>query len=192
MKIKELVRKGRISQLKINNYSQDKIDEIIAAVAWEIIKPNNNKLLSEIAVKDTGLGKVDDKILKNTRKTIGLLRDLKHVKTNGIIKKDIKKGLTYIARPVGLVAAMTPATNPIATPLNNIINALKCRNSIIISPSPKGARVCAKIIKLAHKALRRVGAPINIVQSISPLSKMSDSLEWRWFSRFSYCNRSSR
>ena len=82
MKIKELVRKGRISQLKINNYSQDKIDEIIAAVAWEIIKPNNNKLLSEIAVKDTGLGKVDDKILKNTRKTIGLLRDLKHVKTN--------------------------------------------------------------------------------------------------------------
>lgn len=177
MKIKELVRKGRISQLKINNYSQDKIDEIIAAVAWEIIKPNNNKLLSEIAVKDTGLGKVDDKILKNTRKTIGLLRDLKHVKTNGIIKKDIKKGLTYIARPVGLVAAMTPATNPIATPLNNIINALKCRNSIIISPSPKGARVCAKIIKLAHKALRRVGAPINIVQSISPLSKMSDSLE---------------
>ena len=57
MKIKELVKKGRNSQLKINDYSQDKIDEIITAVAWEIIKLENNKMLCEMAVKDTGLAK---------------------------------------------------------------------------------------------------------------------------------------
>lgn len=177
MKIKELVRKGRISQLKINDYSQDKIDEIITAVAWEIIKLENNKMLCEMAVKDTGLGNVSDKLLKNKRKTIGLLRDLKNIKTIGIIKKEIKKGLIHVARPVGLIGAMTPATNPIATPLNKIINSLKCRNAIILSPSPKAARVCAKIVNLTHKALKRVGAPIHLVQSLPPYSKMMDTIE---------------
>ncbi|MDC1098493.1 aldehyde dehydrogenase family protein [Candidatus Pelagibacter ubique] len=177
MKIKELVRKGRISQLKINNFSQDKIDEIITAIAWEIIKPENNIMLCEMAVKDTGLGNVRDKILKNKRKTIGLLRDLKNIKTLGIISKDTKKGLTYIARPVGLIGAMTPATNPIATSLNKIINALKCRNAIILSPSPKAAKVCVKIVNLTHKALRRVGAPIHLVQSLPPFSNMMDTIE---------------
>ena len=64
MNIKKLVKKGRLSQLKIVNYSQSKIDEIITAIAWEIIKPDNNKMLSEMAVRDTGLGNVNDKILK--------------------------------------------------------------------------------------------------------------------------------
>jgi sulfoacetaldehyde dehydrogenase len=177
MKIKELVRRGKNSQLKLNNYSQVKIDEIITAVAWEIIKPDNNRSLSEMAVKDTGLGNVEDKIIKNKRKTLGLLRDLKNVKTVGIINNNKKKGLIEIARPVGLIGAMTPATNPIATPLNKIINALKCRNSIILAPSPKASRVCAKIVNLIQKALRRVGAPINIVQSIPVSSKMNDTLE---------------
>ena len=146
MNIKKLVKKGRLSQLKIANYSQSKIDEIITAVAWEIIKPDNNKMLSEMAVKDTGLGNVNDKILKNKRKTIGLLRDLKNIKTLGIIKNDIKKGLVHFARPVGLIGAMTPATNPVATPLNKIINALKCRNAIILSPSQKPREFVLKLL----------------------------------------------
>ncbi len=177
MRIRELVKKGRASQLKIINFSQNKIDEIIIAIAWEIINNDNNKMLCEMAVKDTGLGNVQDKILKNKRKTIGLLRDLKNVKTIGIIRKEIKKGLTHVARPVGLIGAMTPATNPIATPLNKIINALKCRNAIILSPSPKAARVCSKVVKLTQKALRRVGAPIHLVQSLPPLSNMNDTIE---------------
>ena len=177
MKIKELIKRGRSSQLKLNNYSQVKIDEIITAVAWEIIKPDNNRLLCEMAVKDTGLGNVEDKIIKNKRKTLGLLRDLKNVKTVGIINNNKKKGLIEIARPVGLIGAMTPATNPIATPLNKIINALKCRNTIILAPSPKASRVCAKIVNLTQKCLSRIGAPINIVQSISVSNKMNDTLE---------------
>jgi len=177
MQIKELVKKARLSQLKFNTYSQSKIDEIITAIAWEIIKPDNNKSLSEMAVKDTGLGNVKDKIIKNKRKTIGLLRDLQNIKTKGVIDKDLKKGLTYIARPVGVIGVMTPATNPIATPLNKIINALKCRNSIILSPSPKAFRVSSGIIKLVHKVLKRLGAPINLVQCIPPSSNINDTLE---------------
>lgn len=175
--IKKLVKKARLSQSKINKYSQKKIDELVLAVAWEVIKPHNNELLSKMAVKDTGMGNVKDKKLKNRRKTIGLLRDLNNIKTVGIINNDIKKGLIEIARPVGLVGAMLPSTNPIATPLNKIINSLKCRNAIILAPSPKGAQVCSKIVELAHKALKRVGAPIEIVQSLPEPISIKETLE---------------
>ena len=149
---------------------------MVLAIAWEVIKPKNNNLLSKIAVKDTGLGNVKDKKLKNKRKTIGLLRDLKNVKTVGVIKKNSNKGLIEIAKPIGCIAAMLPATNPIATPLNKIINSIKCRNAIILAPSPKGARVCEKIVNLTHKAIKRVGAPVDIVQSLPTPINLKDTL----------------
>ena len=170
--IKQLITKARDAQTIVNGYSQEQVDELILAVAWEVIKPENNQSLSELAVKTTGLGNVEDKKRKNKRKTIGLLRDLKNTKTVGIINQDDEKGLIEIARPVGVVGAIVPSTNPIATPLNKVINALKCRNAIILAPSPKGALVCTKVVGLIQKALGRVGAPIDIVQSLSePISK---------------------
>ena len=175
--IKQLITRARNAQEIINGYSQEQVDELILAVAWEVIKPENNQSLSELAVKTTGLGNVEDKKRKNKRKTIGLLRDLKNAKTVGIINQDDNKGLIEIARPVGVVGAIVPSTNPIATPLNKVINALKCRNAIILAPSPKGALVCTKIIGFIKKALERVGAPIDIVQSLSePISK-NDTIE---------------
>ena len=170
--IKQLITKARNAQTTINGYSQEQVDELILAVAWEVIKPENNQSLSELAVKTTGLGNVKDKKRKNKRKTIGLLRDLKNTKTVGIINQDDEEGLIEIARPVGVVGAIVPSTNPIATPLNKVINALKCRNAIILAPSPKGALVCTNVVGLIRKALERVGAPIEIVQSLAePISK---------------------
>ena len=170
--IEKLVSNAREAQKHIDNFSQEQVDELILAVAWEVIQPINNKELSEMAVKQTGLGKIEDKQRKNRRKTLGLLRDLKGVKTVGIININKEKGLTEVARPVGVVGAVVPSTNPIATPLNKVINALKCRNAIILAPSPKGAKVCSKVVALIQKALVRIGAPKNIVQSLpEPISK---------------------
>ena len=170
--IRQLIEDAREAQSIINEYSQEQVDELILAVAWEVIKPENNQELSEMAVKQTGLGNVEDKKRKNKRKTIGLLRDLKNTKTVGIINQDTERGLTEIARPVGVVGAIVPSTNPIATPLNKVINALKCRNAVVLAPSPKGALVCTKIVKLMQMAIERVGAPRNIVQSLpEPISK---------------------
>ena len=170
--IASIVIEARKAQSIINDYSQEQIDELILAVAWEVIQPENNQKLSEMAVQHTGLGNVEDKMRKNRRKTIGLLRDLKGVKTVGVINQDIKKGLTEIARPVGVVGAIVPSTNPVATPLNKVINALKCRNAVILAPSPKGALVCSSVVELMQKALQRIGAPKNIVQSLpEPISK---------------------
>jgi len=171
-KIEKLVTDARDAQEKINQYSQEQVDELILAVAWEVIQPENNQELSEMAVNQTGLGNVEDKKRKNSRKTIGLLRDLKDVKSVGIVNEDKQMGLIEIARPVGVVGAIVPSTNPIATPLNKVINALKCRNAIILAPSPKGAKVCSRIVELIQIALVRIGAPKNIVQSLpEPISK---------------------
>jgi len=170
--IDELINRARISQSIINDFSQEQIDELLLAIAWEVIKPENNQPLSEMAVEHTGCGKVEDKMRKNQRKTIGLLRDLKGVKTVGVINEDSERGLVEIAKPVGVIGAIAPSTNPIATPLNKTINALKCRNAIILAPSPKGAAVCAKVVGLMQTALRRVGAPINLIQCLpQPITK---------------------
>ena len=136
--VAELIRRARAAQSVAARYSQAQLDEVATAAAWAIMEPARNRLLAELAVQDTGLGNVADKIVKNHRKTLGLMRDLTDAKTTGVIAEHADTGITEIARPVGVVAAVVPSTNPGATPANNIINALKCGNAVILSPSPKG------------------------------------------------------
>ena len=150
-----LVARARAAQAVANEYDQDRVDELVAAAGWAIIEPARNRELAELAVTDTGIGNVDDKIRKNFRKTFGLLRDLKGVRSVGVIAEDPERGIVEIARPVGVVAAITPSTNPAATPANKIINALKGRNAIIVAPSPKGWSTCARLIEFIHQQFDR-------------------------------------
>jgi sulfoacetaldehyde dehydrogenase len=86
--VDELIGKAKKAQLLFEKLPQEKIDEIVTGVAWALCKPSNNEKISDQAVKDTGLGNASDKVLKNRRKTLGLLRDIKNVKTIGVIKED--------------------------------------------------------------------------------------------------------
>lgn len=172
--VTELVRKAQLAQHIYAQYSQKQVDDVVAAVGWAIMKPENNRALAEMAVRDTGLGNVEDKIIKNHRKTLGLLRDLKNVKTVGVIAEYPERGLVEIARPVGVVAAITPSTNPGATPANKAINALKGRNAVIIAPSPKGLGTCMALVSYIHAELQKVGAPLDLVQCLpAPITKDS-------------------
>ena len=140
------------------------------------MEPGRNRALAELAVKDTGLGNAPDKIVKNHRKTLGLLRDLQGAKTTGIIAEYPETGITEIARPVGVVAAVVPSTNPGATPANNIINALKCGNAVILSPSPKGYSTSAALVAYIHAELTRIRAPLDLVQMLpAPVTKESST-----------------
>src|SRR6266576_3171451 len=145
-----LVARARIAQHTIDHWSQAQVDELVTAAGWAIVNPEHNRALAECAVRDTGLGNVADKIAKNRRKTMGLLRDLRGAKSVGVIAQDDDNGLIEIARPIGVVAAITPSTNPAATPANNIVNALKGRNAIILAPSPKGAGTLALLLEYMH------------------------------------------
>ena len=171
--VEQLIEKARIAQQVYEKYDQGAVDEVVTAVAWALIEPGRNRELSQMAVETTGLGKIEDKILKNERKTLGLLRDLRGAKSVGVISEDEELGITEIARPVGVVAAVTPSTNPVATPTNNTLNALKGRNAIIIAPSPAGEKVCSRLLQYFHEELRRIGAPVDLIQQLpSPVDKI--------------------
>ena len=174
--VAELVRRARAAQAVYARYTQAQLDEVTLAAGWAIMEPGRNRELAELAVKDTGLGNVADKITKNHRKTLGLLRDLAGSRTTGVIAEHADTGITEIARPVGVVAAAVPSTNPGATPANNIINALKCGNAVILSPSPKGYTTCAKLVAYVHAELKRVAAPLDLVQMLPfPVTKASST-----------------
>ncbi len=172
--VADLVRKARAAQAIANGYDQARVDELVAAAGWAIIEPGRNRELAQMAVADTGIGNVQDKVRKNHRKTLGLLRDLKGAKSVGVIAEQAALGLLEIARPVGVVCAITPSTNPAATPANKIINALKGRNAVIVAPSPKGWATCAQLVQFIHEQFSRIGAPLDLVQLLpSPVSKQS-------------------
>ncbi|MGE0355767.1 MAG: aldehyde dehydrogenase family protein [Burkholderiales bacterium] len=167
-----LVARARAAQAIADGYDQARVDELVAAAGWAILEPGRNRELAELAVADTGIGNVEDKIRKNHRKTLGLLRDLAGMKTVGVVGEDPAKGLVEIARPVGVVCAITPSTNPAATPANKIINALKARNAVIVAPSPKGASTCARLLEFVHAEFARIGAPRDLVQMLpAPVTK---------------------
>jgi sulfoacetaldehyde dehydrogenase len=172
--IQALVGKARQAQAVYAQYDQAAVDEVVTAVAWSLLEPANNRRLAEQAVADTGLGRVEDKITKNHRKTLGLLRDLKHARTVGVVAEYPDKGLMEIARPVGVVAAVVPSTNPVATPYNKTLNSLKGGNAVILAPSPKGNAVAEEVVKLMRAALAQVGAPQDLVQKLpTPVSKQA-------------------
>ena len=148
--------------------SQIRYDRAAQAVAWAIMEPARNQALAELAVKTTGLGNVADKITKNHRKTLGLMRDIQDVVTYGVIRDDPALGITEIARPKGVVGAIVPSTNPAATPANNIINALKCGNAIVVAPSPKGVATCETLLGYIHAEFAKIGEDPGLVQMVPP------------------------
>lgn len=169
-----LVARARVAQRHYETWSQEQVDMVVTAAGWAIIEPARNRELAELAVADTGIGNVADKIRKNHRKTFGLLRDLQGARSVGVIAEDAAHGIVEIARPVGVVCAITPSTNPGATPANKIINALKGRNAVIVAPSPKGWSTAARLIEFIQAQLARVGAPRELVQLLpSPISKQA-------------------
>lgn len=172
--IDALIARARIAQAKFEKgATQERYDRAALAAAWALMEPSRNKELATMAVETTGLGNVTDKITKNHRKTLGVLRDIKHSKTCGILSDDPATGITQIARPIGVIGAVVPSTNPVATPTNNVVNALKCGNAIILSPSPKGVEACEKLIGYMYDEFDKIGLDHDLVQMIpAPVSKI--------------------
>ena len=165
--VESIVARARVAQGAFEaGGSQLLYDRAAQAVAWAIMEPSRNKHLAELAVETTGLGNVPDKITKNHRKTLGLMRDIAGARTYGVISDDPETGITEIARPIGVIGAVVPSTNPGATPANNIINALKCGNAIVVSPSPKGVPTCEALLGYIYAEFDKFGLDHDLVQMI--------------------------
>ncbi len=170
----ELVQRASAAQRQFEAEftTQERVNEAVQAVAWAAY--SHAEELARMAREESGMGRYEDKVLKNRRKTFGTLRDLLQPEaiSVGVISDESATGVMRIAKPVGVVAAITPSTNPSAAPLNKAMMAVKGRNAVILAPSPKAARTCARVVELVHEQFRKVGAPLGVVQVLPrPITK---------------------
>ena len=167
-----LVANARAAMAELCGASQQALDECVTALAWSHYRIEAATELAEIAVRDAGLGNVADKIEKVRRKTFGTLRDLSRVKSTGVIEENPSLGLVKYAKPVGVVAALCPTTNPASTAVNKAMMAIKGGNAVVLAPSPSGWTTIARSAELMQDALAKIGRPADLVQILPrPVTK---------------------
>ncbi len=156
--------KVRAAQKIYSTYTQEQVDKIFLAAA---IAANKARItLAKMAVEETGMGVVEDKVIKNNYAAEHIYNAYRNVKTCGVIEEDKAYGVTKIAEPVGIVAAVIPTTNPTSTAIFKCLLALKTRNAIVISPHPRAKHSTIEAAKIVLQAAVEAGAPENIIDWI--------------------------
>lgn len=163
------IQRARKAQEAFEKMSQEQVDLAVKTIGKVVYE--NAEFLAEIAVEETGMGNVPDKIAKNKQKSKIIWNNLKGKKSRGILDTDETTGITRIAKPVGVVAAITPCTNPIVTPMSNAMFAIKCGNAIIITPHHKAVKCSTKTVEMINAELARLGYPENLIQILDQHSR---------------------
>lgn len=166
LEIKALVERSRAAQAQIEHYTQEQVDELIRAMVWSVAQPEIAEKIARFTVEETQLGNYDGKYLKIFRKTRATLYDIIDDKSVGIIEEDKARNIVKIAKPVGVIGALAPSTNPEATPVIKAISAVKGRNSIIVAPHPRAKLTNKMICDLMRAAIVKMGAPADLVIAI--------------------------
>jgi sulfoacetaldehyde dehydrogenase len=135
-------------------------------MVWSVAKPGMAEEIAQFTVDETQLGNYDGKFLKIQRKTRATLMDIIDDKSVGILEEDTERAIVKIAKPMGVIGALSPSTNPEATPVIKSIHAIKGRNSIIVAPHPRAKLTNKKICDLMREAIVKCGAPADLVQAI--------------------------
>ena len=134
--IADLVARSRAAQKQIEHYSQEQVDALIRAMVWSVARPGVAEEIAQFTIDETQLGNYDGKFLKIQRKTRATLLDIIHDKSVGVIEEYPERNIRVLAKPLGVIGALAPSTNPEATPVIKGIHAVKGRNSIIVAPHP--------------------------------------------------------
>lgn len=165
----------RQAQEIFSTYTQEQVNKIFKAVA---ITANKMRIpLAKLAVEETKMGVLEDKVIKNHYASEYIYNKYKDDKTCGIIEKDEIAGIKKVAEPVGIIAAVIPTTNPTSTTIFKILLALKTRNGIIISPHPRAKESTVKTAKILLEAAVEAGAPEGIISWIDiPSLELSNIL----------------
>jgi acetaldehyde dehydrogenase/alcohol dehydrogenase len=159
LKIK--IQEIKEAQRKFANYTQEQVDEIFRQAA---MAANNARIyLAKMAVEETGMGIVEDKVIKNHFASEYIYNQYKDEKTCGVIEKDESFGIVKVAEPIGVIAAIVPTTNPTSTAIFKALIALKTRNGIIFSPHPRAKKSTIEAAKIVLEAAVKAGAPEGII-----------------------------
>ena len=164
--IAELIARSRAAQAQIADYTQEQVDRLIRGMVWAVAKESTAEMIAQHTVDETQLGNYDGKYLKIFRKTRATLMDIINDKSVGVIEEDPVRNIIKIVKPLGVIGALSPSTNPEATPVIKAISSVKGRNSIIVAPHPR-AKITNKLIcDLMRDALVKMGAPADLVIAI--------------------------
>src|SRR3954453_3821085 len=155
--VQDLVARARIAQKAFESFSQEQVDAIVKGIGKYVY--DNAEMLARMAVDETGIGVYEDKILKNKGKARVIWNSLKGKKSRGIIGEDSETNMVFVAKPMGVVGAVTPVTNPIVTPMCNAMFALKTGNAVIFAPHPKAERCTAHLTEAFVAVVKSHGGP---------------------------------
>ena len=154
----------REAQKVFATFTQEQVDKIFFEAA---VAANTQRIpLAKMAVEETGMGIVEDKVIKNNYASEYIYNAYKNTQTVGVVEEDKEYGIKKIAEPIGLVAAVIPTTNPTSTAIFKTLISLKTRNAIIISPHPRAKKVSQLLVKMLNKALMDGGAPANLITMV--------------------------
>lgn len=159
--LEEKLKNIREAQKTFATYSQEQVDQIFKAAA---LAANRERIrLAKMAVEETGMGVVEDKVIKNHFAAEYIYNAYKNTKTCGVIEQDTAYGVTKVAEPIGIVGAVIPTTNPTSTAIFKSLICLKTRNAIIISPHPRAKQSTIEAAKVVLEAAVKAGAPEGII-----------------------------
>lgn len=162
--LEKALKRLRKAQNEFSHYTQEQVDKIFAAAA---IAANRARIpLAKMAVEETGMGVVEDKVIKNHYAAEYIYNAYRNTKTCGVIEEDKAYGIKKIAEPIGVIAAVIPTTNPTSTAIFKTLIALKTRNAIIISPHPRAKKSTVEAAKIVLEAAVAAGAPEGIIDWI--------------------------
>jgi acetaldehyde dehydrogenase/alcohol dehydrogenase len=163
-KLQNTIAKVRSAQQEFSSYSQEQVDKIFSAAARAA---NKSRIpLAKMAVEETGMGIVEDKVIKNHYASEYIYNAYKDTKTCGVLEEDKAYGIKRIAEPIGVIAAVIPTTNPTSTAIFKTLIALKTRNGIIISPHPRAKECTIEAARIVLEAAVEAGAPEGIIDWI--------------------------
>ena len=155
------IKQLREAQKKFSTYTQEQVDEIFRQAA---LAANHNRIkLAKMAVEETGMGIVEDKVVKSNFAAEYIYNQYKNMKTCGVLEEDKTSGITKVAEPIGVIAAIVPTTNPTSTAIFKCLIALKTRNAIIISPHPRAKNATIEAARIVLEAAVKAGAPEGII-----------------------------
>jgi sulfoacetaldehyde dehydrogenase len=161
----ELLTRARAAMAAIDHYDQASVDRLCRALAWATANEATFGRLTRMSVDESGMGSAEG-VPARRWKVLGILRDALRTKSVGIIEDLSDKGIVKYAKPVGVIAGVLPVTNPLVTMVNMAINAVKCKDAVIFSPHPLSRNTATEIARVLRAALRRQGAPEDLILSL--------------------------
>jgi acetaldehyde dehydrogenase (acetylating) len=165
---RQMVEKARAAQLEWAKASQEQIDRVCEAMAQAAFGAAER--LGRMAAEETGYGVQEHKKLKNEFGSMHVWKSIKDIKTVGVVRHDPARRVYEIAWPMGVVAALTPSTNPTSTVMNKILISVKAGNAIVVAPHPTAAKCCVETARIMADAAEQAGAPEGLVQCMSEVS----------------------